>query len=228
MRFSISAFAAVLGSMLFTVSTRGAPVVGYTGTGAVAGAATGNLNIGRQFSVTGSGITLRDLGVWDSGGDGLINSHAVQLFTINSGAGAANANVAPIAGAGLTVPAGTTAPLDSGFRFTSLSSGLFLAPGNYSVVVYGLNVSGGDPYGDGGGFPTGGNVSDIRFDPFQFTANTSPTYPNGGDTNNHSSASFRYDLGNTLPEPGSLAGLVIAAATGLLARRGGVIERNGA
>src|SRR5206468_972392 len=140
--------------------------------------------------------------------------------------GAANASVTPIVGGGVTVPAGTAAPLDSGFRFTSLSSGVFLAPGNYSVVVYGLNVSGGDPFGNGGGFPANGNVTDIRFDPFQFTANTSPSYPTQGDTNNHSSASFRYDLGNTLPEPGSLAGLVVAAAAGLLVRRRNVTDWN--
>ena len=116
----------------------------------------------------------------------------------------------------MTVPAGTAAPLDTGFRFTSLASPIFLAPGNYSVVAYGTNASGGDPYGDGGGFPTNGNVSDIRFDPFQFTTNTSPTYPNAGGSGNHSSASFRYDLGNTTPEPGSLcllgAGILAAVA----------------
>src|SRR3954470_3625748 len=87
-----------------------AAVIGYTGTGATAGTNSGNLNIGRQFSVTGTGITLRDLGVWDSGGDGLVNSHAVQLFTITSGAGAANATVSPVAGGGVTVPSGTAAP----------------------------------------------------------------------------------------------------------------------
>src|SRR3954452_18270503 len=116
--------------------------IAYTGTGATAGTNTGNLNIGRQFSVTGTGITLRDLGVWDNGGDGLVNSHAVTFFTINSGAGAANATVTPITGGSVTVPAGTAAPLDTGFRFTSLPSPIFLAPGNYSVVVYGLNASG--------------------------------------------------------------------------------------
>jgi hypothetical protein len=220
MRFSISAVAAVMGSALFAASTHAA-VIGYTGTGATAGTNSGNLNIGRQFSVTGTGITLRDLGVWDSGGDGLVNSHAVQLFTITSGAGAANATVSPVAGGGVTVPSGTAAPLDTGFRFTSLASGIFLAPGNYSVVVYGLNVTGGDPFGNGGGFPANGNVSDIRFDPFQFTAAASPSYPTQGDTNNHSGASFRYELGNTVPEPAGLIGFVVAAAGGLLARRRG-------
>lgn len=189
---------------VFAPSSRAA-VIAYTGTGATAGTNTGNLNIGRQFSVTGSGITLRDLGVWDSGGDGLANSHTVTFFQVTSGAGAANATVTPISGASITVPSGTAAVLNSGFRLAALPAPVFLAPGNYSVVVYGLNVSGGDPFGNGGGFPSNGNVTDIRFDPFQFTSNTSPTYPTQGDTNNHSSASFDYDLGNTTPEPTSLA-----------------------
>ena len=195
-----------------------AAVIAYTGTGATAGTNPNNLNIGRQFSVTGTGITLQSLGVWDSGGDGLVNSHTVTFFQINSGAGAANASVTAITGGSVTVPSGTAASLNSGFRFTSLTTPIFLSPGNYSVVVYGLNVTGGDPFGNGGGFPSNGNVTDIRFDPFQFTSNTSPTYPTQGDTNNHSSASFTYDLGNTTPEPGSLALLGIAGV-GLASRR---------
>src|SRR4051812_5829383 len=210
---AVAALAAAAGLLATRAS---AAVIAYTGTGAVAGTNPGNLNIGRQFSVTATGITLRDLGVWDSGGDGLVNSHTVTFFQIN-GATGSNPSVTPITGGSVTVPAGTAAALDSGFRVTSLASPIFLVPGNYSVVAYGLNVTGGDPFGNGGGFPANGNVTDIRFDPFLFTAATSPTYPTGGDANNHSSASFRYDLGNTTPEPGSL-GLLGLGGLGLLAR----------
>src|SRR3954470_15873611 len=99
-----------------------AAVIGYTGTGATAGTNSGNLNIGRQFAVTGTGITVRDLGVWDSGGDGLVNAHTVTLFAINSGAGAANATATPVTNGSATVPAATAAPLDTGIRFTSLTT----------------------------------------------------------------------------------------------------------
>ncbi|HYE17145.1 MAG TPA: hypothetical protein VEA69_01810 [Tepidisphaeraceae bacterium] len=204
----------VVGLMICLGGPAGAAVIAYTGTGATAGANTGNLNIGRQFSVTGTGITLRELGVWDAGGDGLVNAHTVTFFAINSGAGAANANVTPVSGGSLSVPAGTAAPLNTGFRFATLTTPIFLAPGNYSAVAYGLNAGGGDPFGNGGGFPANGNVTDIRFDPFQFTASTSPTYPTGGDANNHTGASFTYDLGNTVPEPGAIGA---AGVVGLLA-----------
>lgn len=203
-RFLVLSVTALALTAALAPATDGA-LIAYTGTGAIAGTNVGNLNIGRQFSVTNNGITVRDLGVWDSGGDGLVNSHTVTFFQITSGAGSQNATVTAITGGSVTVPSGTAAPLNSGFRLTPLPDPIFLAPGNYSVVVYGLNVSGGDPFGNGGGFPTNGNVNDIRFDPFQFTSNTSPAYPTQGDSNNHSSASFDYDLGNTTPEPSSLA-----------------------
>src|SRR4051794_21043619 len=101
------AVAVGLALLLFAGLATGADaaVIAYTGTGANAGAAGGNLNIGRQFSVTGTGITVQDLGVWDGGGNGLVNSHTLTLFQINSGAGAANASVTPIAG--VSVPSGT-------------------------------------------------------------------------------------------------------------------------
>jgi hypothetical protein len=217
-RVCLSAVALAIGSLGLRAS---AALVGYTGTGALAGTNAGNLNIGRHFAVSGTGVTLRDLGVWDSGGDGLATSHVVTLFKINSGATGQNANVTPIAGGSVTVPSGTAAPLDNGMRFTSLTSPIYLAPGNYSVVAYGLNVTGGDPFGNGGGFPSAGNVDDIRFDPFQFTANTSPTYPTQGDTNNHSSTSFRYDLGDTTPEPGSVTVLLSGAVVLLCRKRRG-------
>jgi len=202
---------------LLAATARAAPIVAYNGTGATAGRLAGVLNIGRQFNVSGSGITVHDLGVWDNAGDGLANSHTVTLFINTSGMGTTT-TASPITGGSTLVPSGTTASLNSGFRFSSLASPLFLAAGNYSVVLYGMNVSGGDAFGNGGGFPSGGNVTDIRYDPFQFTTNTSPAYPGPGDANNHSSASFDYDLGNTTPEPGSLA-LIGLGLLPLLTRR---------
>ena len=181
-----------------------ASIIAYTGN-ATFGGVGGNLNIGREFAVTGSGITILELGVFDYGGNGLINSHLISIFKINSGAGGANANVSLLPGGTVTVLGGMNGPLIDSFRFASLATVIYLAPGNYSIIAYGLNSNGGDPYGDHGGLPSGGNVTNIPFDPFQFTSATSPAYPIGGDSNNHTSVSFLYNLGNTIstsvPEP---------------------------
>jgi hypothetical protein len=197
------------------------PLIAYTDTGATAGTAPNNLNIGHQFSVTGAGITILDLGVWDNNSDGLLTGHSVTLFQINSGAGTATTNVTAITGGSVFVPNGTTGTLVDGFRFTDLAAPLFLAPGDYSVIAYGLNSSGLDPYGDNGGLPVGPNVTDISFDPFEFTTDNSPAYPTGGAVADFSSASFLY----TVPEPSTFAllGLGLLSALALCRRKFAVL-----
>lgn len=153
---------------LAAAGTAQAAILSYGGVGTTEGIVPGTLNIGRQFTVTGLGITVIDLGVFDLNGDGLVASHDVTLFKINSGAGAANANVSAITGGSINIASGTGASLESSFRFQSLVNPIYLAPGDYSVIAYGLDKS-RDPYGEGGQLPTGGNVSDTSFTPFQFT-----------------------------------------------------------
>lgn len=216
----------LLGLSLLSVlsGTAQAALIAYTADGATEGLVhNGLLNIGRQFAVSGTGITVRDLGVFDLAGNGLLSDHVVTLFRILSGAGAANATVEAIAGGSITVPNGSGAALASGFRFTSLLAPLYLGVGNYSVIAYGFNTNSTETYGEGGGSPAAGNVTNIGFTPFQFTATASPGYPSGGDTNlNLSSASFRYDLGNTVPAPGVAALLLggMAVLAGMRRRRG--------
>jgi hypothetical protein len=211
---------------LAAAGTAQAAILSYGGVGATQGVVDGTLNIGRQFTVTGSGITIIDLGVFDLNGDGLVASHDVTLFKINSGAGAANANVSAITGGSVNIASGTGASLASSFRFKALTNPIYLAPGDYSVVAYGLNKL-GDPYGEGGQIPAGGNVSNINFIPFQFTTASSPAYPNAGGLGDLlgelSGASFRYNLGNTttaaVPEPGTILGLVTVGVLGALSRQ---------
>jgi len=168
------------------------PVIGYTGSGATAGPSEGGgiLNIGRSFHVVETGITLRQLGVWDEAEDGLASSHTVTLFSLDQTG--ASAVATPVPGGATTVPAGTVAPLRDGFRYAPLAAPLPLPLGAYAVVTYGLNAQ--DPYGLGGNIPvaTTGIVSD-PFDPYEWIAAPSPTYPLGGDTTDHSSVSILYD-----------------------------------
>ncbi len=193
------------------------------GDGGSAGNHTGAanpLNIGREFSVTGTGITIVDLGVYAEDNLGapitLSASHDVTLFSINP-PNSANPSATFIATG--NVPQGSGAPYDSGFRFAPVVGGpIFLAPGNYAVIAYGLD-NGNEGYGDGGSRLSSANANDLVFDPYQFTSAGSPNFPNTGDGNDHNGASFHFDLGNTTPEPGSLALFGLSAAGALIARR---------
>jgi lysophospholipase L1-like esterase len=173
-------------------------LIGYTGSGATRGAAAdhGALNIGHQLSVTRAGVTLRDLGVWDLGADGLARAHTVTLFALDHLGENAHATAVP--GGSVVVPAGTQAPLEDGFRFAALPAPLALAPGSYAVIAYDLGSD--DAYGDGGNLPrTTTGVEHGAFVPFQFVSAASPAFPVGGDSGHTSSVSFRYENGGARP-----------------------------
>ena len=131
----------------------------------------GLLNIGRAMTVSGSGIEVLELGVFDYQGEPLAAAHTVTLF---------DSTQTPVAS--VTVPAGTVAPLINAFRFAPLGTPVFLPAGNYSILAYQMTAS--DPYGNGNapGFNGGGNVSPGN-GIYDFTADGSPDYPNGGDVN---------------------------------------------
>jgi lysophospholipase L1-like esterase len=179
-----------------------ASYISYTGGAATRGEAAnnGNLNIGREFTVTGTGIDIQDLGFWDYQNNGLASAHTVTLFSLNKlGTGA---TATPISGGSVIVPAGISATLDNGFRFKPFANPLHLAPGNYAAVAYGMNSN--DPYGDGGNIPAGvPGVIHGGFDSFQFTTNVSPAFPTGGDGNNHSCVSFHFASNDLPPKPAS-------------------------
>jgi lysophospholipase L1-like esterase len=168
-------------------------ITGYTGSGATKGTSAGVLNIGHEFRVVDTGITIRDLGIWDEGANGLNAAHTVTLFSLDKAGTGAVATA--VAGGSISVPAGTAAPLDEGFRFAPLPKPIDVAPGYYAVVAYGMDTQ--DPYGDHGNIPlstTG--IVDAEFDPFQFVTAASPAFPTGGDNQGHTSVSFRYEKQN--------------------------------
>jgi lysophospholipase L1-like esterase len=162
----------------------------FTGSAAKTSTNLGTRNAGHEFTVTGDAVVVRQLGVWDNAANGLTAAHAVTLFSLDKvGAGA---KATPVPGGSVTVPAGTAATLESGYRFAALAAPVTLAPGNYAVVAYGLNE--GDLPGDGGGLPlpaTG--ISDANFDPYEFVSAASPAFPSGGDQNSHANASLRFE-----------------------------------
>ncbi|MGC9944745.1 MAG: hypothetical protein ABSE48_23225 [Verrucomicrobiota bacterium] len=163
-----------------------AQVVGYFADpyqaiyGGASGANGNNLNIGNTFNVTGSGITVYQLGAFDWQGEPLASSHIVTLFSNQT------------AIASVTVPAGTAAPLNDGFRFEPLTTPIFLPAGQYAVVSYGMNSN--DPYGDYSGsseFNTGTSVTsgDGIYD---FVSSTTAYPTQNAGTYNFISATFTY------------------------------------
>lgn len=84
--------------------------------------------VGWRFTIAAP-IEITGLGFFDVGGDGLIDSHQVAIWT----------NAGVLQGSA-TVPSGTVGTLDNGFRFTTAS--FVLAAGDY--VIGGDKPTGAD------------------------------------------------------------------------------------
>ena len=83
-------------------------------------------SVGSVFQVGLNPFTVYKLGVFDWGGNGLIDSHPVAIF---------NADKSLLVSA--TVSAGTSATLDQGFRWVSLSSPVTLSANTqYAIAAY--------------------------------------------------------------------------------------------
>lgn len=164
------------------------------------GAAANNtgLNIGHNFSVTGDGITIFRLGVFDYQADGLKASHTVTLFSRAGGTATA------VTGGSVTVPAGTVAPLGNGFRFEALAEPITLPAGDYSIIAYGMNGgNSSDGYAEqnASGFNSNDSLTDSGYSPYEFVTTGSPAFPSGGASVNFACASFDYVAVSTNTAP---------------------------
>jgi hypothetical protein len=211
--------AAVLVMMAAFVPSANA-IVAFNATGSNPnGGNFAGLRLGNDFSVSGNGVTVTHLGVYDSFANGLVTPHTVRLFSLSAD------NVGIELGS-VVVPAGTAGTLDGvgsghGFRYLELAAPIFLPAGTRgSVVAYNLfGVAGtnDDPYGDGAGDPTG-NVAWFGHNRYIFdTASTGLPPYQGGDGNRHAAASFQYFNG-AMPEP-TTASLALIGIGGLFMRR---------
>jgi hypothetical protein len=211
-----TSFLLALAVALTTAGKLSAAQIAYTDAGAVGNntGSTNPLNIGREFVVTGQGIYITSLGIFDADRSGneisMTNSHAVTLFKIGA-TGSANPSNTEITS--VTVPSGLDASWSQGYAFAPIAT-TYLAPGDYAVIAYGLD-DGNIAYGDGNnnGRLSSPNANDAHFDPYQFTSNASPAFPTGGDGNDHNGASFQFIT--AVPEPSSLVALAGLGAMGL-------------
>lgn len=195
---SLGTSAANLAGASFIYTDSSPTTIAYTvdPLGAQFGGAGNNagLNIGHNFTVSGDGIKVFRLGVFDYQGNGLNASHTVTLFNRVGGIST------PVPGGSVTVPSGTAASMANGFRFASLAAPVTLAAGDYSIIAYGMNGnSTSDGYAEGNvsGFNASPYVTDSGYSPYEFTTSASPAFPSGGANVNFACASFDYSSVNT-------------------------------
>jgi len=138
------------------------------------------------------------LGAFDSGGDGLADSHDIGLWDSSGNLLASVTDVTGIAN-----------PLVDGFRYASLSGGLTLAPGKYYIGATWL--SGADPFVFPGEVTAIAQLPGVNFNENQFAPGSSLTFPIFSESGEI--AYFGPNL-NLQPVPGPLPILGAAAAFG--------------
>ena len=162
--------------------------------------------LGMDFDVASGGIKVTQLGIFDSGGDGLSAAHTVSIYNRDT-----QALVLATA-----IPSGTVAPLVNGSRFVAVPA-FTLVSGHYTVATFGFSAA--DPnYNanrNGNTSPsvlnTGGGLISFtgtgRFGP----AGTYPGTADAGEVlvNPYGAATFQY---TAVPEPGSIVLLGLGSA----------------
>lgn len=103
---------------------------------------TGSAGTVFQASET-AGRVVTHLGYFDSGNDGLQTSHRVGLYTATPAGTGAGTLLAEV-----TVPAGTAAFLENGYRWVALPEPLELGPQSGYVLAAEVATGSGDPYPD--------------------------------------------------------------------------------
>jgi autotransporter-associated beta strand protein len=183
------------------------------------------LNFGHIFNVSGAGIEVFQLGVFDYQNLPLTYSHAVTLFDSSLNAIAT-----------VTIPAGTATNLIDGFAYEPLSTPIYLPAGTYTVLSYGFYAgsNNNDPIAEGGaiGFNDSANMT-VGNGCYNFTTQGSPIYPGGpGDTGafglswdyQSASASFTYANGIEVNTPPVVNNPVVSGGNLILTGSGGIAD----
>ena len=158
--------------------------------------------LGYAFALS-SAVTLTNLGLFDSGSNGLNTSHAVTIWT-STGMQLVQA----------TIPAGTGGTLINGFRYVSIAP-FTLAAGTYTIAgFYGANsneVLSQTSITSASGVSYGDSRSALGF---AFPPGNSFLLPNG-----YFGPNFEFNTGVPTPDLGSTVSLLGFALLGLAALR---------
>jgi hypothetical protein len=184
--------------------------------------AHGDGMVGWVFSVQ-TPVTVTAVGWYDDGADGLSRAFQVGLWQDLNGYFAPGSNPKQLLGtpaAGITIPAGTAAPLQNSYRIVSLRSPLTLQPGNYQLA--GLDSAATtDPikYVELSYNPP--PINGISNDGFFYAPFSSPTFAmtNSSDFYLYWGLELGPMLFTPIPEPADYAGLIGVGAIGIVAMR---------
>ena len=176
-----------------------ADFIAYDVTSGLVGNQVFSGSVGMNFDTT-AGATVTQLGVFDSGGDGLVSSKLVQLYDRDTQSLITST----------TIAAGTSATLINGSRFVAITPILLTAGHHYTIVASGFTTA--DPLYNSGfagavvpsTLNTGGGI--LAFVGTGRYANTPGVFPTIIDTiprpNPYAAGTFQF---TAVPEPGSIA-----------------------
>jgi hypothetical protein len=115
----------MLGLVVLLSGTAEAGVI-FTSAGATALRYGDGFSLGSRFVVETYGIEVTAMGLYDSTGNGFLQSHEIALWDVSDG----NLEVVDS-----TIPVGTTATLVSGFRYVTLDTPVFLNQGDIYILA---------------------------------------------------------------------------------------------
>ncbi len=150
-------------------------------------------SLGMDFEVAAP-ITVTQLGVFDSGADGLARTITGELWSRVGNTGTRLAQ--------LSFTNADPGTLANGSRFKPLATPLVIQPGSYTIVAhgYGAGEPNGNSSGAAGGFGStdagGGVISFVGAGRFG-TAGQFPATPDGGPSNRYGAGTFQYSFSFT-------------------------------
>lgn len=169
-------------------------------------------SVGSTFTSISASTVINRLGFYDAAGDGLAETHTVGLYLWDGSSYQLEASA--------TIPAGTGATLDGGYRWVSIADYTLSDLNSQYYLVMANTTNGGDAWGDYQTFPTN-LIGQLDARGWYSTNGVTATFtPDGGVTNGFGGLGSTYYAGNIgyIPEP-SAAALAGFAALGLVLRR---------